>query len=411
MASKLTGRIHAERRNMILFGELNIHETNYGLGRLLMELTISKDYFNEALSDVSRAVTTKSLLPILTGIKLVAKEDCLILIGSNSNIAIEKIIPLEMNGIRILNIDETGSAVLPAKYLCEVVKKLSDDIHIKVTGNNVAKIQSDEVMVYLNGFNPGKYPTYPSIKTNHFIQIHSSALMEIIKQTTFAVSKSETRPVLTGVNMSFKENKLTCVATNSHRLALRKVPINSQIEASFIVPGASLTELTKLMNNEKDLIHIYILDNYIVFKSSTTSLYSRLIEGNFPGISKLIPADSKTVMILDTVKLLKGIDRARLFASEWKNNNILIEMIDGKQIKIASNSTDMGKIEEIMDIRMVQGEINLSISLDGEFLLDALKAIKEKEVKLSFGGSLRPVLIEPVNNPSHLHLISPVRSY
>ncbi len=356
-------------------------------------------------------MTTKSLLPILTGIKLVAKEDCLILIGSNSNIAIEKIIPLEMNGIRILNIDETGSAVLPAKYLCEVVKKLSDDIHIKITGNNVAKIQSDEVMVYLNGFNPGKYPTYPSIKTNHFIQIHSSALMEIIKQTTFAVSKSETRPVLTGVNMSFKGNKLTCVATNSHRLALRKVPINSQIEASFIVPGASLTELTKLMNNEKDLIHIYILDNYIVFKSSTTSLYSRLIEGNFPGISKLIPADSKTIMILDTVKLLKAIDRSRLFASEWKNNNILIEMIDGKQIKIASNSTDMGKIEEIMDISMVQGEINLSISLDGEFLLDALKAIKEEEVKISFGGSLRPVLIEPVNNPSHLHLISPVRSY
>ncbi len=376
-----------------------------------MEFTINKDHFNEALSDVSRAVTTKSLLPILTGIKLVAKEECLILTGSNSNIVIEKVIPLEVNGTRILKIDETGSTVLPAKYLCEVVKKLSDDIHIKVNEKMAAEIQSEGVLVYLNGFDSGKYPNYPTIDTNHFIKIQSSALMEIIRQTTFAVSKSETRPVLTGVNMSFKENKLTLIATNSHRLALREIPIHSQIEASLIVPGSNLTELTKLISSEEALIYIYLLDNYIVFKSSTTTLYSRLIEGNFPGISKLIPTDSKTVMILDTVKLLKGIDRARLFASEWKNNNIFIELMDDKHIKIASNSTGMGKIEEIMDTSMVQGEDTLSISLDGEFLLDALKAIKEKEVKLSFGGSLKPVLIEPVNNPSHLHLISPVRSY
>lgn len=376
-----------------------------------MEFIINKDYFNQALSDVSRAVTTKSLLPILSGIKLVAQQDGLILIGSNTNIIIERKIPLEMNGKFILKVVETGSAVLPAKYLCEVVKKLSDDIHIKVSGNKTANIQSGEVMVYLNGFNPGEYPTYPSIDADPFIQINSSALTEIINQMTFAVSNSETRPVLTGVNMSFKANKLTCVATNSHRLVLREIPIHSRIEASFIVPGTSLTELTNLLSKEDTFIQFYITDNYIVFKSPTTSLYSRLIEGNFPGISKLIPTESKTVITLDTEKLLKGIDRAGLFASVWKNNNIFIEMRNSKQLKISSNSTEMGKIVEILDINMVQGDKELSITLDGDFLLDALKAIKEKEIKLSFDGSFRPILIEPVNNPSYLHLISPVRSY
>ena len=376
-----------------------------------MEFIVHNDYFNEALSDVSKSVTTKLLLPILSGIKITAQQDCLILIGSNSNIVIEKILPLELNGIPILQVIETGSVVLPAKYLCEIAKKLPGKIYIKVNEKNAARIQSDDIMIQLNGFSSDQYPSYPSIDTDPFIQITSSSLMEIIKQTTFAVSKNETRPVLTGVNILCKENKLTCVATNSHRLALREMPIQSSVEGSFIVPGTSLTELTKLMNNEEGFIQIYITASYIVFKTTTVTLYSRLIEGNYPDISRLIPKDPKTILLLDTKKLLKGIDRACLFASEWKNNNVYLEMINGEQLRISSNSTEMGRIEEVQEVIKVQGTKELGISLDGDFLLDALKAINEKEIQMSFGGALKPVLIEPADNPSCLHLISPVRSY
>ncbi|WP_350302183.1 DNA polymerase III subunit beta [Peribacillus frigoritolerans] len=376
-----------------------------------MEFIINKECFNKAISDVSHAVSIKTPIPILSGIKIVANDDCLTLLGSNSDIVIEKTIPLTIDGVKELEVHEKGTVVLSAKYLSEIVKKLSDVIHVKVNENHSVTIKSNEIVMNLKGLHSGEYPNLPQIDGACYFNIPSAELLEIIKQTAFAVSKSEARPSLTGVNLSIKENKLSCVATNSHRLALRELPLESKVNGSFIVPSKSLNELTKLINDEAGIIHIFITKSYIVFKSNNISLFSRLIEGNYPNVSGLLPKDSKTIITLDTKTLLRGIDRACLFASEWKNNNVHLEILDNSKLKISSNSTEMGKIEEAQSIKEIRGDAGLSISLDGSFLLDALKAIKEKEVKLSFGGPMRPVLIEPSDNPSYRHLISPVRTY
>ncbi len=174
----------------------------------------------------------------------------------------------------------------------------------------------------LNGMHSGEYPNPPQIDGAGYFNIPSVELLEIIKQTAFAVSKNETRPLLTVVNLSIKENKLTCVATNSHRLALRELPLESKVTGSFIIPSKSLNELTKLFNNEADIIHIFLTDSYIVFQTNHISLFSRLIKGNYPNVSELLPKDLKTIITVDTKTLLKGIDRACLFASEWRNNYI-----------------------------------------------------------------------------------------
>ncbi|WML46637.1 DNA polymerase III subunit beta [Neobacillus sp. PS3-34] len=376
-----------------------------------MEFIINNECFNKAISDVSKAVSIKTPFPILSGIKIIANNDRLILVGSNSDIVIEKVIPLTIDGVNVLEVYDTGSVVISAKYLSEIVKKLPDKIHLKVNGQLLVTIQSDEIVTHLYGFNSEEYPRLPQIDEAKCIKIPSIELIEMIKQTAFAVSKSESRPVLTGVNMLFKENHLTCVATNSHRLALRELEIQSNVNGSFIVPSTALNELTKLIANESGVIDIFVTDRYIVFKSTTISLFSRLIEGNYPNISGLLPNDSKTIITLNTNQLLKGIDRACLFASEWKNNNVHLEIQDGTKIRISSNSSEIGKIEEQQSIKVINGETHLSISLDGSFLMDALKVIKEEEIRLSFGGSMRPVLIEPIDNSSYLHLISPVRSY
>lgn len=136
-----------------------------------------------------------------------------------------------------------------------------------------------------------------------------------------------------------------------------------------------------------------------------------MIEGNYPNITGLFPKNFKTTITLDTAQLLLAIDRACLFASEWKNNNVQLEILDAKRIKISSHSSNIGGIEEIQNIKEINGETDLTISLDGSYLINALKVIKEEEIRLSFGGSMRPVLIEPINNPSYNYLISPVRSY
>jgi DNA polymerase III subunit beta len=377
-----------------------------------MEFRIDSEWFSKAISDVSKAVSMKTPFPILTGIKITAHQDSLMLIGSNSDLIIEKMIPLTIDGEKILEVNQTGSVVLTAKYLSEIVKKLPrGNMHVKADEKQMITLQSDEIVTSLNGFRSEEYPSLPEIDETNHVRISSSEIIDMIKQTAFAVAKNETRPILTGVNLSFEGNRLTCAATNSHRLAVRELPIDSTIKGSFIVPSTSLNELIKLIHNKTDFIHIVVSESYMAFKSDTASLYSRLIEGNYPTVSGLLPKDAKTVITLDTKKLLKGIDRACLFASEWKNNNVYVEIKDGTKIMISSNSSEIGKIEETQPIKSIDGERELSISLDGNFLMDALRAIKEEEIRVSFGGSMKPVLIEPIGNSTCLHLISPVRSY
>jgi DNA polymerase III subunit beta len=377
-----------------------------------MEFRIDSEMFNKAISDVSKAVSVKTPFPILTGIKITANQDSLILIGSNPDLIIEKMIPLTIGGEKILEVNQTGSVVLTAKYLSEIVKKLPrGEVHVKADEKQMITMQSGEIVTSLNGFRSEEYPSLPQIDETNHVRIPTSELIDMIKQTAFAVAKNETRPILTGVNLSFEENRLTCAATNSHRLAVRKLPIDSNVKGSFIVPSTSLNELMKLIHKETEFIHIVVSESYMAFKSDTASLYSRLIDGNYPNVSGLLPKDAKTVITLDTKRLLKGIDRACLFASEWKNNNVYVEIKDGTKIKISSNSSEIGRIEETQPIKSIDGERELSISLDGNFLMDALRAIKAEEIRVSFGGSMKPVLIEPIGNSACLHLISPVRSY
>ncbi|OAT85334.1 DNA polymerase III subunit beta [Bacillus sp. MKU004] len=376
-----------------------------------MELSINSECFHKAISEVSKAVSLKTPFPILTGIKITAEEDALVLIGSNSDLIIEKKIPMTIDGARVLEVKQTGSVVVTAKYISEIVMKLPGEIHVKADGKQLITLQSGEIITSLKGFPSEEYPNMHVIDESSPIRIPGTELLEMIKQTAFAVAKNESRPVLTGVNLFFKENHLTCAATNSHRLALRELKIDSIIRGSFIIPSTSLNELVKLIPGETEIIHLFLSDSYIVFKTADSSLFSRLIEGNYPNVSALIPKDSKTVITLDTKQFLKGIDRACLFASEWKNNNIHLEIINGTRLKISSTSSEIGRIEETQPFKNIEGGSELSISLDANFMIDSLKAIKEEEINVSFGGSMKPVLIEPVGNPSCLHLISPVRSY
>ncbi|MFL1998790.1 DNA polymerase III subunit beta [Lysinibacillus irui] len=376
-----------------------------------MEFIIDHECFNKAISDVTKAVSLKTPFPILAGIKIIAYDHCLVLVGSNSDMIIERVIPLTIDGVKVLEIYQPGSVVISAKFLNGLVKKLPNKIHINVNEKQFVTIQSGEIVTNLNGFYSEEYPSLPLFDETDYIEIPSVVLMEIIEQTVFAVAKSESRPVLTGVNMIFKENQLTCVATNSQRLALRKYAIESSINGSFTVPGTSLSELMKLINNESGVIQLFVIDNYMIFKSTTTLLYTRLIAGTYPNVFELLPNHSKTIITLNRKQLLKGIDRACLFANEWKNNNVNLEIIDGSKIKISSNSSEIGKIEETQPIKAINGDRDLRISLDGSFLMDALKVIKDEEIKVSFGGTMRPIFIEPVDHSSSLHLISPVRSY
>lgn len=377
----------------------------------MLDFKINKDCFNKAILDVSKAVSTKSLLPILSGIKIVVNRDHIILSGGNSEIAIERIIPLTVNSTIVLEIIETGSIVLSAKHLSEIVKKLPNNIHIKMQDKQLVTIQSEEIIITLNGFNSEEYPTLPDIDLTKYISMPSSILLNIIEQTIFAVSKNASRPALTGVNITLSPNEISFVSTNSQRLASRKFPLECSFEGSFIIPNTSLRELSKLINIEVHTIALYFSEKYIVFKTEHLTLVSNLIEGSFPNTSGLFPKSAKTIITINTKRFLQGIDRACLFASEWRNNNVHLEIVSNNKIKISSYFSEVGLLEETQPIIKIIGESDLKISLDSSFLIDALKAIKEDEIRLSYSGSMGPILIEPINNSAYIQLISQVRTY
>lgn len=376
-----------------------------------MEFIVNHKQFTQALSEVSKAISTKTLIPILSGIKITADQSGITLVASNSNVFIEKFIPSSIEGVQITTIIKVGSIVVPAKYFIEIIKKMPSEILIKSMNEQLISIQSDEITLNLNGFSANEFPNVPFIDDHAEIQVEMEQLIEVFKQTVFAAAKNESRPVLTGVHFVIDHNKLICAATDSHRLALREIPISSHAKLNCIVPSSTISELLKLMNNNSNLVYIYLSESHIIFKFGTITLYSRLIEGKYPNITGLIPNESQTVINIDRKKILQGVDRSSLLASEWANNNVNLEIIDESTILISSNASQIGKISETQQIDAIHGEKQLNISFDGRYMVDTLKAIKEDRVTLSFGGSMRPILIEAGEQSAAVYLISPVRTY
>ncbi|OQR56701.1 DNA polymerase III subunit beta [Bacillus sp. CDB3] len=376
-----------------------------------MEFIVNHKQFTQALSEVSKAISTKTLIPILSGIKITADQSGITLVASNSNVFIEKFIPSSIEGVQITTIIKAGSIVVPAKYFIEIIKKMPSEILIKSMNEQLITIQSDEITLNLNGFSANEFPNVPFIDDHAEIQVEMEQLIEVFKQTVFAAAKNESRPVLTGVHFVIDHNKLICAATDSHRLALREIPISSHAKLNCIVPSSTISELLKLMNSNSNLVYIYLSESHIIFKFGTITLYSRLIEGKYPNITGLIPNESQTVINIDRKKILQGVDRSSLLASEWANNNVNLEIIDESTILISSNASQIGKISETQQIDAIHGEKQLNISFDGRYMVDTLKVIKEDRVTLSFGGSMRPILIEAGEQSAAVYLISPVRTY
>ncbi|MEI4710309.1 DNA polymerase III subunit beta [Bacillus cereus] len=376
-----------------------------------MEFIVNHKHFTQALSEVSKAISTKAIIPILSGIKITADQSGITLIASNSNIFIEKFISSSMDDEQITTTLKAGTIVVPAKYFIEIIKKMPSDIVIKSKNEQTITIQSEEITLNLNGFPANEFPNVPQIDDHAEIQIETKQLIDAFKQTVFAVAKNESRPVLTGVHIELDHNKLICAATDSHRLAIRETLISTNVKANCIVPSATINELLKLMNSNLEFVSIYLSESHIIFTFGTTTLYSRLIEGKYPNISSLIPNEFQTVINIDRQRMLQGVDRSSLLASEWANNNVNLEIVNESTIKVSSNASQIGKISETQQIDAIQGEKQFNISFDGRFMLDALRAIKEETVTLSFSGSMRPILVEAGTHSAAIHLISPVRAY
>ncbi|WEG15059.1 DNA polymerase III subunit beta [Pullulanibacillus sp. KACC 23026] len=379
-----------------------------------MKFTIDREKLVENVNHVMKAISSRTTISILTGIKISASPDGITLTGSDSDISIKAFIPVEENDQWIAQIDKPGSIVLQARFFNDIVKKLpGETVQIEVDHRFISRITSGTSEFNLNGVDSEEYPRLPVLEENQTVKIRTALLKHLIRQTVFAVSTSETRPVLTGVNWTIENNQLNCIATDSHRLAKRRISAEMSEGLAYqnvVIPGKSLNELSKIIDdNSEEWIEVVITESQILFKSENLLFYSRLLDGNFPDTDRVIPNESKTTIVVPTKRLLRAIDRASLLAREEKDNVVKLRTYDQNKIEILSQSSEIGRVFENIEANEIQGE-ELKISFSAKYMLEALNRIDSELIEIQFTGAMRPFVIRPTEDDGILMLILPVRT-
>ncbi|MDF2659256.1 MAG: dnaN [Paenibacillus sp.] len=378
-----------------------------------MKLNILKDDLNESIQHVSKAISSRTAIPILTGIKIDVQPNGVTLTASDTEISIQSFIPPEKDGTATVEVITPGSVVLPAKFFTEIIKKLpSRDVTIEVKENFLTWIRSGSAEIQIVGLDPEEYPLLPQLEENEVLNVSSDLLKAMIRQTTFAVSTSETSPILTGVLWNFSQDRLKLIACDRLRMASRESHIDSNNSLNFqniVIAGKSLNELNKLLPDQNMMVDIVVANNQVLFKMDTILFYTRMLDGTYPDTSKLIPQSFQTELTIDTRKLADAIDRAYLLSREEKTNIVKMTLKDENTVEISSSSSELGKVKEEIDAHTLSGEL-LSISFNSKYMLDALKVIDSDYIQICFRGAMQPIIMKPEDHSNMLHLIMPYRT-
>lgn len=380
-----------------------------------MKFTINRPAFISQLNNVLRAISSKTTIPILTGLKMVVDKERIILTGSNSDITIESVIEASDTDYD-LTVEDPGAIVLPARFFSEIVKKLPDkQVTIEVTSGFQADITSGTAKFQINGQDAENFPHLPEVETNKTITLPNDVLKEVIRQTVIAVSKQESRPILAGIHITLHDGLLTAVATDSHRLAQRRVTLNdvdNGIDFDVIIPGKSMNELSGMISDVDEDVQVQVTENQILFIFGNTHFYSRLLEGNYPETSQLIPDTADTTVELDAGTFLASIERASLLSHESRNDVVKLTLKpDENLMRISSNSPDIGTVEEEVATTSLDGN-DLEISFNPNYMKDALRSFGQTTVKIAFTSALRPFTLVPTEDGENfVHLITPVRTF
>ena len=370
-----------------------------------MKFMIKKEILIESLNNTARAISTKNLIPILTGIKFDLKEDGLYLYASDTDVSIRSFIPKD----KLTSLDEVGSIVIGGKYIVEIIRKLPNtDISIEVIDGYKLIVSTDNTEFNLNGVNPNEFPNLDLDETKEPIIINNEVFKGIINQTVFATSQSETRPLLTGINFRISGNELEVLATDSYRLARKLVKIDHEIDndVNIVIPGKNLVELTKMLDDDKANVEIHLFSNKVLFKYDNMVFLSRLLSGTYPTTSNIIPKDFNIELECSFDDLFNMIDRASLLTSDREKNTIKLSL-NKNELMISSNSPEIGKVEEKIE---VESDKEINISFSSKFMLDAIKSFNKEKIILCMNNDSSPIVIKNSEDTSLVQLVLPIKT-
>ncbi|MDY4646786.1 MAG: DNA polymerase III subunit beta [Aerococcus suis] len=381
----------------------------------MMKFTINRRIFDQALKVVAKAASSKTPIDVLKGIKILATSSGILLTGSDATITIEDFISSD-NDQNQLTITEKGAIILDSSLLSSLISKLpGEQVTLEVTSNFQTVIASGNSEYTLNGQNPDDYPRLPEIDPYSTFKIPGNLFKKVINQTIISVSTNEIRPIFTGIHVELSNNDLKLVATDSHRLSQRIVPLESPKDIGdepivLNIPGNSLSELKKIVSGDED-IDIQVTNNQILFKVGTTSLYSNLLEGMFPNTDNLLTNSEDTILDISSTQLISAVARAKVLLASGSNKVVKLEL-DENKVVLSGHSAQVGNFEEELDILGADGN-PLSISFNPDYLESALKTFDGQDVRIKFQTASRPFLIVPKESADSfemLQLITPIRT-
>jgi DNA polymerase-3 subunit beta len=363
-----------------------------------MKCVISREALLSGLQIVQNVVSTRTTLPILGNALVQAEDGKLIISTTDLDTGIRASVEAE--------IIKGGSTTLPARRLFSIIRELpAAELTLEVDSKQVATITSGASFFRIMGLPEEDFPPFPKGDGSKTFKISQGVFRDMLKRTAYAISTDESRYVLNGVLLSFKENKLSLVATDGRRLALveqdLEFPKGSEVEA--ILPTKAVQELQRILRDEESMT-ISFAENQVSFDLGNTFLYSKLIEGNYPNYKQVVPAEAKDRIVLERESFLNAVRRVALLSSEKSNSVKLI--FSKNNLDITANTPEVGEAKESVPITYKGKDFN--IAFNPEFLMDPLKNIDSDEIFFDFIDELSPGVIK-YSRP-FLYVIMPMRT-
>lgn len=363
-----------------------------------MKLTMDKRILTEAVTNLQRAVSSKTSIPALEGILLRCDEEQLTLSAYDLEIGMKTHVPA--------GVFEPGAIILTAKLFSEIVRKSpADSITIEVDDRKAATITSGASCFTIIGMDAAEFPEFPAITDTEMLKIPSNVLKSMIRQTLFAVADSNAKPIHQGSLFHVEDGMLDLVSVDGYRLALRREPVQHADPLDFVVPGKTLSEVLKLLRDDDSDVEICPGRRHILFNIDNYTVLSSLLEGEFLDYRAALPKDKKTSVTVSARGLIDGVERVSLLITDRLKSPVRCVIDDG-EIKLFCTTT-MGRASDQIEAA-VTGE-PIEIGFNNKYLLDALRAAESDEVRIELGGPISPMLVLPKEGDAFSFLVLPVR--
>lgn len=367
-----------------------------------MTITILKENLYKALNVAQRNISLRPQLPVLNNILLKTDDDGLII--SSSNLEIGIVIHVSAK------IENSGETTVPGRLFTEYISQLPSEKITLTLEKDILKVKTQSNEATFATLSAKDFPPFPAPLKTTSISLPYSAFKDGVSHTSFASSTDEGRPVLTGIRIRSLEDGIGFYATDGYRLSIDHVQLPKlQDSLDFIFPSRILVEVMRIAEEEhvKDISFVSLGEKkQVIFTIGNVTVVTRLIDGDFPNVERIIPATFKTRVLLDVERFLRSVKTSSLFARG--SSNIIKLKIEKKGVRFSANTPQVGENSEFLETQ-VEGE-EMEIAFNYRFLLDLLNNFTEKEIALESSGPLNPGVFKPVSvKERFLHVIMPVR--